>query len=288
MLWNFIGAALIQPHYFYLIVRNNYTLRDPKIPLNEAIAIFLTTLSAILCPFLIFAPAWLGTESWAHHGLIALFHATPILLAMVFYLSMQILGSPAGRHLTRSRTETEPKIHLDQPWLVWSYILAGVVSGAAHLFTVITALKTRIPDATLSRLFIPTWKRLETANTLPLSWTGQGGNARVALNAFSWGTEGKEAEVLEQFHLFSQFDWIVVSLACVVFTYLLLSQARERKSARGIGNTMVSIRSDVEKRDLCILLVGSVLLGPGAAGSFGLAVREAKLRQQWNRARKVT
>jgi hypothetical protein len=161
-----------------------------------------------------------------------------------------------------------------------------MASGAVHLFTMITGFKTRDPDATLSRLLIPTWKRLETANTLPLSWTGQGVNTSIALN-MSTAQRDKTAEVLEQFHLFSQFDWIVVSLACVVFAYLLLSRARRSRSVGGSIDTLISKMSDVENRDLGLLLAGAVLLGPGAAGSFGLAVRETKLRQQWNRARKM-
>lgn len=188
IIWNFIGAALIGPRYLYLIIQDNLTRRDPTVPRHEAIAIFLITISAILCPSLIFAPAWLRTGSWARHGLIALFHATPILLAMIFYLSIQILGSPAGRLLTRSRIETDPKIHPDQPWLGGSYILAGVISETVHLFTVITALKTRNPDASLSRLLIPTWKLLETANTLPLSWIRQRANTSIGLNILTTGT----------------------------------------------------------------------------------------------------
>ncbi|KAE8423269.1 hypothetical protein BDV36DRAFT_290399 [Aspergillus pseudocaelatus] len=285
IVWNFIGAALIQPHYLYIIVQGNLKQRDPTIPRHEATALFLTTISAILCPSLLFAPTWLQTSTWTHHGLVALFHATPILLAIIFDISKRILGSPAGHFLARSPAENDPRRHPDQPWLVASYILAGVISGMVHLFTVITALKTRNPDATLSRLFVPTWERLATANTLPLSWMGQRSNTS-AINSDGTGTANKTAEVLEQFHLFSQFDWIVVSLACIVFTYLLLSRARESKSARREVNTHHSKMSDVEKRDLGLLLLGTIVLGPGAAGSFGLAVRESKLRQQWNQAMK--
>jgi hypothetical protein len=43
----------------------------------------------------------------------------------------------------------------------------------------------------------------------------------------------------------------------------------------------------MEKRDLIFLLLGAIMLGPGAAGSFGLAVRESQLRQQLNRAKKL-
>ena len=286
ILWNFIGAALIQPHYLYLIVQGNLKQRDPTIPRHEAIALFLTTISAILCPSLLFAPVWLQVSTWTHHGLVALFHATPVLLAITLSINMRILGSLAGRFLTGSSAENDPQRHPDQPWLVGSYILAGVVSGTVHLFTVITALKTRNPDATLSRLFVPTWERLATANTLPLSWIRQGSNTS-AINSDGIGTANKIAEVLEQFHLFSQFDWIVVSLACIVFTYLLLSRARGIKPARRDLNTLHPRMSDVEKRDLGLLLLGTIVLGPGAAGSFGLAVRESKLRQQWNWATKA-
>ncbi|KAB8209761.1 hypothetical protein BDV34DRAFT_221263 [Aspergillus parasiticus] len=38
ILWNFIGVALIQPHYLYLIVQSNIKQRDPTIPPPEAIA----------------------------------------------------------------------------------------------------------------------------------------------------------------------------------------------------------------------------------------------------------
>ncbi|KAB8069925.1 hypothetical protein BDV29DRAFT_160953 [Aspergillus leporis] len=285
ILWNFIGAALIQPHYLYSIVQSKFPQRDPTIPRQEAIALFLTTISAILCPFLLFAPVWLQASTWTHHGLIALFHATPILLAIILYISMRILRSPAGRFLTGFPAEKDPRRHPDQSWLVGSYTLAGVVSGIVYQFTVIAALKTRNPDATLFRLFVPTWERLATANTLPLSWTAQGLNMSV-IHSDARGTN-KAAEVLEQFHLFSQFDWIVVSLACIVFTHLLLSRARESKPVRQDANTLPSRMSDVEGRDLGLLLLGAIVLGPGAAGSFGLAVRESKLRQQWNRAKKL-
>ncbi|KAE8314705.1 hypothetical protein BDV41DRAFT_575659 [Aspergillus transmontanensis] len=278
-IWGFVGALARWTR------DENEVHGDPTIPRLEAIALFLTTISAILCPFLLFAPAWLQASTWTHHGLVALFHTTPILLVVIFYVSTRILGSPAGRFLTRSPAEDDPRRHPDKPWLVVSYILAGVVSGTVHLFTVITALKTRSPDATLFRLFVPTWERLAIANTLPLSWIGQGLNTS-AINSDATGTASKTAEVLEQFHLFSQFDWIVVSLACIIFTYLLLFRSRESISAKRDANTLPSKMSDVEKRDLGLLLLGTIVLGPGAAGSFGLAMRESKLRQQWNRAKK--
>jgi hypothetical protein len=187
------------------------------------------------------------------------------LLAIIFYISARLLGSPVGRFLTGSPAETNP----DHPWILRSYILAGVSSAMVHLFTVITALRRRNPDANLVRLFVPTWERLAAANTLPVNTAAS-----------------KAVEFLEQFHLFSQFDWMVVSLVCVVFTHLLLCRACERTSTRWDGNPRPGQMSDVGKRDLGLLLLGTIVLGPGPAGSFGLAVRESRLRQQWNRSRK--
>ncbi|KAJ5233198.1 hypothetical protein N7468_006154 [Penicillium chermesinum] len=273
LLWNFIGAALIQPHYLYLIEQSYRRLpsQDPTIPRHEAIALFLTTIMAVSCPALLFAPAWLQANTWTHHGLIGLFHTTPILLAIAFFITSRILSSPSLRYLTQSPADADfnPRIHPDQPWVTRSYILAGTASATVHLFTMITALRTQNPDITLLRLFIPTKQRLAIANTLPLSWTEP--KLNTTSTSLLTETNGKAARVLEQFHLFSQFDWIVVSLACIVFTHLLLSQAREKKSLREEGMSHTGLMDDVDGRDLGLLLLGTVILGPGAAGSFALA-----------------
>ncbi|CAI7658445.1 unnamed protein product [Penicillium glandicola] len=267
-------------------------LRDPTIPKNEAMAIFAMTIATLLCPSLLFVPPLLQASDWSHHGYIALFHATPLLITFFFVINSRFLESAAGHFLAgllfSSKKDTDPTRHPEKSWLVASYVLAGTVAGAVHLFTVLAALKALNADATFIQVFVPTWKRLAAANTLPLSWTGHGGNSTGTIGfAYPLGVD-KSTEILEQFHLFSQFDWLVVSMSCVVFVHILLSMARGSKV--GLDLALSRIKggmSAMEKTDLILLLLGAMVLGPGAAGSFGLAVRESRLRQQFNRARKL-
>ncbi|OCK80335.1 hypothetical protein K432DRAFT_404791 [Lepidopterella palustris CBS 459.81] len=242
VIWQFIGAALIQPYYLYLIVQNNLQLRDPTVPENEAIATFATAIAALLYPFLLFAPAWLQASSWSHHGYIALFHASPLLLAVFFVICSRFLGSATGRFLTalfssRVGERNEPK-HPEKSWLVASYVLTGTVAGAVHLLTVLTALKTRNPDATFGRLFIPTWERLAMASSLPISWIDRGRNSTIADTLAPPAKMDKPTDILEQFNLFSQFDWLVVTMSTVIFVHLLPSMVRGHPSCDFLGDDM--------------------------------------------------
>jgi hypothetical protein len=71
---------------------------------------------------------------------------------------------------------------------------------------------------------------------------------------------------LEGAHLFTQLDALVLSSACVIFTHHLLQSATPPKSRDSM-------------RDMWKNILGTVCLGPGAAGSFALAAREWRLRQ---------
>ena len=44
VLWNAMGAAFVQPFYFYFITQSKAASRDPTIPLNEAVAMAENTL----------------------------------------------------------------------------------------------------------------------------------------------------------------------------------------------------------------------------------------------------
>lgn len=77
-------------------------------------------------------------------------------------------------------------------------------------------------------------------------------------------------------------------MSTVVFVYLLLSMTK----GKHVGLELLRSRdkeelSVMEKRDLCVLLLATVLLGPGAAGSLGMAVRESRLRRKLNKMAKL-
>ena len=82
--------------------------------------------------------------------------------------------------------------------------------------------------------------------------------------------------LIEGAHLFTQFDWHVVTLTCMLFAYLQMEQGTRIHAPLA---SMLKVGTEWET----LLAMGSIAVitaffGPGAAGSFGLAVREYGLR----------
>ncbi|WEW58625.1 hypothetical protein PRK78_004093 [Emydomyces testavorans] len=262
ILWNANGAAIFQPPYFYFIARSKAVSRDPTIPLNEAIALFITTIPTLVAPLLLFVPAWLNYSTWDHHGFIAMFHGTPILIVIIFMVGIISLRP---RHGWVSKKDVK-NANVDKPWIVASYVTAGTIAAIVHLYTIISSVTTTDPDATFARLFIPSPGK---TNLFP-AWFPNSSPTLPALPP-------KYNEIMEQFHLFSQFDWIVVTLSCIVFVHYLLSRAEEDDDRKKDSRKEMSV---VEMRELAYLILGTLAVGPGAAGSFALAVRESRIRER--------
>jgi hypothetical protein len=91
VLWNAMGAAFVQPCYFYFVIRSKAASRDPTIPLNRAIALFIMTLHMVLSPLFLFAPAWLRVSTWDHQGYIAVCKGMPFLIVAVCLMSIALM-----------------------------------------------------------------------------------------------------------------------------------------------------------------------------------------------------
>ncbi|KAF4958439.1 hypothetical protein FGADI_2361 [Fusarium gaditjirri] len=244
-LCNFNGAAIVLPLYMYLLCRSNARLRDSSVPLHDAVAIPVTATVMLLQPLLIFAPAWLGFDgSEAHHGLIALFQVAPILV-LGFYLALVSVLPQGPVTLTSSKE--------GKRWIVAALVLAGTVASAVHIYTVIGALRTHDGHASLTRLFAPAWGFTDPDTILKTSE----------------GRSGEYAALLENLHLFSQWDWIVVCLATIASVHLFLS--------RRDGLKMDKSTSPQEVQELFYLAAATAVLGPRGAGSFALAIREDRI-----------
>lgn len=250
VLCNANGAAIVLPLYVYLVCRSKARLRDASVPWHEAAALPASTLAILLQPLLVFAPSWMGRGgSSLHHGCIALFQAAP-LGVLGLHLSLASILPRKDSNASASSVKESKK------WIVMSLVLVGTVAAAVHFYTVVGALLTRDSDASLMRLFVPAHGFADPIEALPK-------------------TRGLPAEymaLVENFHLFSQWDWIVVCLTSVVYSHLLLSHRD------GVERTKASQRSSpTEVQELVYLTIATLGLGPGAAGSFALAIREARI-----------
>ncbi|KAF5651817.1 Zn 2cys6 transcription factor [Fusarium sp. NRRL 25303] len=183
---------------------------------------------------------WKRNSSWVD----CLFQVTPVLI-LGFYVSLVSILPQRPVTPTSSREAKR--------WIVASLMLAGTVASAVHIYTVIGALRTHDKDASLTRLFVPAWGFTDPGTILKITE----------------GRSGEYTALLENLHLFSQCDWIVVCLATVVSVHLFLSLRDRLKVDKST--------SPYEVQELVYLVVSTGVLGPGGAGSFALAIREARI-----------
>ncbi|CZT51341.1 uncharacterized protein RSE6_12471 [Rhynchosporium secalis] len=261
MLWNALGAAFIQPLYFYAITQSQATTRDPTIPLNEAIALFVTTIPTLLFPLFLFAPSYLDWSTYEHHGYIAKFLGTPFLMVVICVSTIALMWPKFG--LVSPKDAKKP--NEDKKWIVASYAMAGVIAAIVHIATIIACLQSLDGDINFTRLFVPTLSKVSSLSTASGIHNG-------TVHASILPVEYQK--LVEGYHIFTQFDTIVVTFSCIVFVHWLLSNQGNTKTP-GSKNM-----SGSEIKELASLVVGSVLIGPGAAGSFALAVRESRLREE--------
>lgn len=82
--------------------------------------------------------------------------------------------------------------------------------------------------------------------------------------------------LVEGAHLFTQFDWHVVTLTCMVFAFL---QVQQGTTIQAPFAAMLKVGTEWETPlAMGSIAVTTALFGPGAAASFALALRERNLR----------
>lgn len=186
---------------------------------------------------LMFSP---GASDHERHGFIALFGLTPVfmVLCIVFF-------SRPGTPLTTFATpKDEARPNTDAPWIVASLCATGVLTAAQHLYTVAATYLGNAGRLTWAQVFVPSASKV-------LSWP-----------------RGSQMALVEGAHLFTQLDWLITAVACVVFTHhLLRSSSKDRPGRQGLGLA-----------SLAAISLAAAILGPASAGSFALVVREKRLR----------
>lgn len=266
LLWLGLGAAFIQPLYFWLHTRTKAIIRDPTVPHNEAIALFFAALPSFLLPLFLFVPPYLGMSTYDHHGYIGAFLGSPFLIVVA---CLSVVGLLIPWHGVVAKKDAK-KPNVDRPWIVATFVLTGVLSAAVHLACIYTSLTSSSPDMSLSRVYLPSPSKMHSFASDPvvLGLASDGTNTTVVSHL-----PAAYHTLYEGYHLFTQLDYAVVTAACVVFAHWMLHNRGGEKVVP--GTTMNS----KEIRDFVLLMLGSLVVGPAAAGSFAFAAREKKIRQ---------
>ncbi|CAG8981841.1 hypothetical protein HYALB_00013473 [Hymenoscyphus albidus] len=241
VMMNALGAAFILPIYCYRHLRNESSRRDSGLNEHEAKALPITILISATFPSMLMLPPILNAATESQQGWIALFQVTPLLFSLV-----QITNSLAVTALVKQRDSKST----EKKYLKISYLLAGLIAATAHLSTLSTSLFSTNPTISFATVFLP-WHTTVDQSTP----TG------LAMGA----------------HLFTQFDFLVITITCGVYAYALLEPLMKRERHIALYK-QPSIFRDPIVAGICI--AGSAfLVGPAAIVSFAFAGREGRVRK---------
>ncbi|CAG8960045.1 hypothetical protein HYFRA_00013233 [Hymenoscyphus fraxineus] len=241
VMMNALGAAFILPIYCFRHLRNDSSRRDSGLTENEAKALPITILISATFPLMLMLPPILSAATESQQGWIALFQVTPLLFSLV-----QIINSLAVTSFVKKsdHNSTEKK------YLKISYLLAGLIASTAHLSTLSTSVFSTDPTISFASVFLP-WHTTVDQSTP----TG------LVMGA----------------HLFTQFDFLIITITCSVYAYALLEPLMKRERHIALYKQPSIFRDPMVAG---MVIAGSAFfLGPAATVSFAFAMREDGVRK---------
>ena len=132
-------------------------------------------------------------------------------------------------------------------WIRTAFLLAAASSAFGHIYVIGICMSSKKPNLSLSRMYVPLTLDDRTETT------------DILLRG-PW--------------LFLKFDFIIIAISCLSWAYAVLGRLLpENAASRG--------------QLLMILVVGLLIIGPGATVSLGLFWREGKLQGQRKAAKSI-
>lgn len=237
MLWQTFGAAIVLPIY--------YTMHIEWASKKTVSQVANLDRARALTPAFILgvvAPtAIIMAPTWMGPDYRpAEYHQTLVAIFMLSPLWVSGIQEVATRASTWLRQASSPSIDKTEAswWVRAAYLQAFAISAAGHLYPMSKIFTAQNPEnVNLARLYIPS------------PFTPPSGTTDVLVIG-SW--------------LFLQFDHIIISLSSLSWTLVLL---RKTKLAEQFATSTMTF----------LLLVGGVLVGPGATVSLALYFRESFL-----------
>lgn len=214
-------------------LRNRSANQACAVPLSEAKALMATTTFGLFLPLILILPPVLGFRIENQQAFIALFQISPLIFVFIQQIVARLIKT-----LDKHRGLSDS----NKAFVAGSYIFAGLSSAAAHIYVLIISLFTSNTRIAFSRVFLPSHVEIDLRNSNKI-------------------TEGA--------HLFLQYDWVIINLTCIIYTYFLLeahleSLIRYLKIPSGLGKVVA----------MPLVMMTTILLGPGAAVSFACAAIE--------------
>ncbi|KAI1370877.1 hypothetical protein F4677DRAFT_339025 [Hypoxylon crocopeplum] len=249
LLWQCFGAAISLPLYYGTHLQwISQTRADVAraADISQAIAIPFAFLFGAVAPMVIgMAPTWFGPYSrpaTTHQMILAAWQPDPIWVSWITLIAATIVASlPQSRKSrTRPNRDGDEDKRRAHRWICASYLLAAASSVLGHLYVMGRIATSDSQAMDVVRMYVP------------FLFTGPSETTDILVRG-PW--------------LFLQYDFIIISLSSLSWAFLLL------KSTYPKGHVSTAALA-------LVMMVSSVVIGPGATVSITLFLRERHLPDQ--------
>ncbi|KAI5460575.1 hypothetical protein BGZ63DRAFT_387468, partial [Mariannaea sp. PMI_226] len=243
--WQYFGTAIFVPFYCFVELNRHFHSRhgsDPSVPYYQAKALIPAAIIAVIHPYrMVYFPPSSITLS-QHQAFIASYQLGP-------FVCYALVAAFANYFTSDGKTRTTQPANADVPWIKATYAIFGAFSAIVHIAVLACVWRSGDPSVSFDTLFVPRWGQL-------------------------WLPNAAEALYVEESLFFLQWDFILVTLSCMIYVARILEAMRGSKGDQ----------EPVLKNALVVLGCGivCVIFSPGAVVSAVLFAREDFLRQQFS------
>ncbi|EED18129.1 conserved hypothetical protein [Talaromyces stipitatus ATCC 10500] len=262
VLWNVAGAGIVLP--LYCLIHIQTPMNDYKISVSHSISLIPAMLvSSIPFCLMIIPPKDGNYSADQHQNTIAVFQFAP-LIWMAGQYTFSFLLSPFSKLAklglqNRSRTEiSHARPRRSEIYIQAAQLFFAIYSALVHLLCVSISFFSSDPSVTILRVFIP--------------------------NPIGVNRESPQ-RLTQAAILFLQYDWLVICLTAVLYSYLLLEpeilstskQARWKSTKSLLVRLLTFLPISNSLSSIIGLVAFTILLGPSTVVSLALWQCEGRL-----------
>ena len=240
-MWNAVGAAIVLP-IFFLIQLQTSEPSDSRLPLNDATALLPAILGSYVPLVLMLSPPLVDYTVDQHQTFIAIFQIAPLIFSAMQHALAALLASTSTGNGNPGKSKR---------YVVGAYLFTGACSAAAHGYAMLTALFSGDQAISFKRVYVPSPSKVDRASVEKI-------------------TEGA--------HLFLQYDYMIISLTCILYTYLLFESHLKPKAFLRAYLTALPVSEG--KAATLLIALSTAVLGAGATVSLALWAKESHSQRE--------
>lgn len=252
VLWNAAGAGIVLP--LYCLWDLTTQISDTTIPSARAKSLPLAILASSLPFWVMVLPPAVVYSTDSHQTIMAIFVLSPLICVAVQSALASFISEPIPQEIRGAKSGSEGGDNA-KFYIKATYLLLALYSAAFHLICIFACIFSSDPSATFSGVYIP--------------------------NPFNVDHDSPQ-RLTQAATLFLQYDWVIICLTSVLYSYLLIESFVSSPSAATVDEdrfmrTIGLFPFQAWLSTVITICLVTVMLGPSTVVSLSLWQRERHL-----------